>query len=357
MERAMSAPETMKASLYFRNDDVKVVERPIPEIERNEVLVRVVACGICGSDTMQWYREPGTREKGGINTGHEIAGEIVRVGECVTEYKPGDRVVVAHHFPCMQCVPCHDGNETACEAMHDKHIEPGGFSQYIRIFESGVTRGLFRIPDNISFEQASFTELLGCVVRSIRKVQPIEQRCVLVLGAGLSGLMHIRLARALGAKKVCAVDPNQHRLEAAARSGADELISVGQTLPRVDRVFVCTMSPKAAEAALDAVDRGGQILYFATDGPDHKLCFNLTKFWTMQPSIRFSYGATPDDMIKAMELISSGKVRVDDLVTHRFGIDRIGEAFLLAANPTNGSLKIIIEPQFVSPTNNVCSPQ
>lgn len=344
----MPTPETMKVSLYFRNDDVKVVERPIPEIRPNEVLVRVIACGICGSDTMQWYREPGTREKGGINTGHEIAGEIVRAGESVREYKPGDRVVVAHHLPCMRCIACQDGNETACEAMHDKHIEPGGFSQYIRIFETAVARGLFRIPDNMSFEHASFTELLGCVVRSIRKAQPIERRRVLVLGAGLSGLMHIRLTRALGAKRVYAVDPNVHRLEAAARSGADEVINAGSTLPCVDRVFVCTMSPKAAEAALHCVDRGGQILYFATDGPDHKLCVNLTKFWTMQPSIRFSYGATPCDMIEAMKLIADGKVRVDDLVTHRFGIDRIGEAFLLAANPTDGSLKIIIEPQLIS---------
>jgi L-iditol 2-dehydrogenase len=344
----MLAPSTMKMSLYFRNDDVKVVERPIPEIRPNEVLVRVVACGICGSDTMQWYREPGTREKGGINTGHEIAGEIVRVGESVREYKTGDRVVVAHHFPCMRCTPCQDGNETACEAMHNKQIEPGGFSQYIRIFETAVTRGLFRIPENMTFEHASFTELLGCVIRSIRKVQPIVDRRVLVLGSGLSGLLHMRLARALGAKKIYAVDPNEHRLEAATRSGVDEIIRTGSALPRVDRVFVCTMSPKAAEVALDSVDRGGQILYFASDGPDKKLCVNLTKFWTMQPAIRFSYGATPGDMIEALNLISSGKVCVDDLVTHRFGIDRIGEAFLLAANPTDGSLKIIIEPQLVS---------
>jgi len=343
----MSAPETMKVSLYFRNDEVKVVERPVPEIRPNEVLVRVVACGICGSDTMQWYREPGTREKGGINTGHEIAGEIVRVGESVRDYKPGDRVVVAHHFPCMRCIPCQDGNETACEAMHDKHIEPGGFSQYIRIFETGVTRGLFRIPESMSFEDGSFTELLGCVRRSIRKMEPIENRRVLVLGAGLSGLLHIRLARASGARTIYAIDPNEHRLEAAARSGADEVIRSSSALPRVDRVFVCTMSPRAAEVALDCVDRGGQVLYFAADGPDHKLCLNLTKFWTMQPSIRFSYGATPGDMIEAMKLIAARTVRVDDLVTHRFGIDRIGEAFLLAANPTDGSLKIIIEPQLV----------
>lgn len=344
----MSAPSTMKMSLYFRNDDVRVVEQPIPEIRRNEVLVQVIACGICGSDTMQWYREPGTREKGGINTGHEIAGEIVRVGESVRDYKPGDRVVVAHHFPCMRCIPCQDGNETACEAMHDKHIEPGGFSQYVRIFETGVTRGLFRIPESMSFEDASFTELLGCVLRSVRKMEPIEDRRVLFLGAGLSGLLHIRLARASGAKTIYAIDPNEHRLEAAARSGADEVIRSCSALPRVDRVFVCTMSPRAAEVALDCVDRGGQVLYFAADGPDHKLCLNLTKFWTMQPSIRFSYGATPADMIEAMKLIAARTVRVDDLVTHRFGIDRIGEAFVLAANPTNGSLKIIIEPQLVS---------
>lgn len=344
----MLASETMKVSLYFRNDEVKVVERPVPEIRPNEALVRVVACGICGSDTMQWYREPGTREKGGINTGHEIAGEIVRVGESVRDYKPGDRVVVAHHFPCMRCTPCQDGNETACEAMHDKHIEPGGFSQYIRIFETGVTRGLFRIPESMSFEDASFTELLGCVLRSVRKMEPIEDRRVLFLGAGLSGLLHIRLARASGAKTIYAIDPNEHRLEAAARSGADEVIRSCSALPRVDRVFVCTMSPRAAEVALDCVDRGGQVLYFAADGPDHKLCLNLTKFWTMQPSIRFSYGATPGDMIEAMKLIAARTVRVDDLVTHRFGIDRIGEAFLLAANPTDGSLKIIIEPQLVS---------
>lgn len=351
----MSTPETMKMSLYFRNDDVKVVERPIPEIRGKEVLVRVVACGICGSDTMQWYREPGTREKGGINTGHEIAGEIVRVGESVKEYKPGDRVVVAHHFPCMRCIPCLDGNETACAAMHDKHIEPGGFSQFIRIFESGVGRGLFRIPDSVTFEHASFTELLGCVVRSIRKVLPIESRRVLVLGTGLSGLLHIRLARALGAAKIYAVDPNEDRLEAAARSGVDEIIHPNSPLPRVDRVFVCTMSPRAAELALECVDRGGQILYFATDGPDHKLCINLTKFWTIQPSIRFSYGATPADMVEAMRMIDTGKVRVDDLVTHRFGIDRIGEAFLLAANPSNGSLKIIIQPQLAprSPESSI----
>src|SRR5579885_566713 len=112
-------PLTMKRGLYFRNDDVRVDEQPVPSIERGEVLVRVASCGVCASDTMEWYREPQTRVKGGINTGHEIAGEIVRVGDGVRDYKAGDRVVVSHHFPCGKCMVCQDGNETACEAMHE----------------------------------------------------------------------------------------------------------------------------------------------------------------------------------------------------------------------------------------------
>ena len=340
----MTLPATMKFGLYFGSDDVRVEERPIPAIGPKEVLVRVVTCGICGSDTMQWYREPAIRRLGGINTGHEIAGEIVAAGESVRQYKPGERVIVVHHFPCMECTPCRDGNETACEAMHEKHIEPGGFSQYIRVFEPCVANGLYRLPDTMTYEQGSFGEPLACVVRGMRKVAPIAERTVLVLGSGLAGLLHIKLARHLGAKRITAVDTNPRRLEAASRAGAADGISPAEKLPAADRVFVCTGSPKAAESALDCVNRGGHILFFATDGPDKKLPINLTRFWTMQPTISFSYGAAPRDMREAIEFLRAGQVCVDDLVTHRFGIDRIAEAFQIAANPRDSSLKVLVEP-------------
>ena len=340
----MTIPATMKFGLYFGSDDVRVEERPIPAIGPKEVLVRVVTCGICGSDTMQWYREPAIRRLGGINTGHEIAGEIVAAGEAVCQYKAGDRVIVAHHFPCMGCTPCRDGNETACEAMHEKHIEPGGFTQYIRVLEQCVANGLYRLPDTMTYEQGSFGEPLACVVRGMRKVAPVAERTVLVLGSGLAGLLHIKLARHLGAKRITAVDTNPRRLEAASRAGADEGISPAEKLPAADRVFVCTGSPKAAESALDCVNRGGHILFFATDGPDKKLPINLTRFWTMQPTISFSYGAAPRDMRDAIEFLRAGQVAVDDLVTHRFGIDRIAEAFQIAANPRDSSLKVLVEP-------------
>jgi len=120
--------------------------------------------------------------------------------------KAGDRVVVVHHFPCMECTPCRDGNETACEAMHEKHIEPGGFSQYIRVFEQCVANGLYRLPDTMTYGQGSFVEPLACVVRGMRKVAPVAERTVLVFGSGLAGLLHIKLARHLGAKRITAVD-------------------------------------------------------------------------------------------------------------------------------------------------------
>jgi L-iditol 2-dehydrogenase len=334
----------MKAGFYFGNDDIRVVERPVPEIGPNEVLASVMACGICGSDTMKWYREPQTRKLGGINTGHEIAGQIVQVGENICHLRNGQRVVITHHFPCLQCSSCRDGNETACETMHHKHIEPGGFSQFVRIFESGISLGLYPLPDSMGYEEGSFVEPLACVVRSLRKTAPVDGRSILIIGSGLAGLLHIRLARALSAGKICAVDTNKERLESAVQSGADEVRLATDPLPTADRVFVCTGAAAAAAQAMDCVGRGGRIMFFAANGPDQKLVIPLTRFWNSQPSILFSYGAAPRDMSEALDHIASGRVCVDDLVTHRFPLNRIGEAFDLVANPRGTSLKIIIEP-------------
>jgi L-iditol 2-dehydrogenase len=292
---------------------------------------------------MRWYREPATRN-GGINTGHEIAGRLVEVGRNVAGWKTGDRVVVTHHFPCLECNPCRDGNETACEAMHDKHIEPGGFSQYIRILETGMAKGVYPLPDTMSYEEGSFVEPLGCVVRSVRKAGPIEGRSVLVMGSGLAGLLHIKMARALGAASISAVDTNENRLRAARQAGADQTFYATDAIPCADRVFICTGSAAASVKALECVSRGGHILFFAADGPDKTLAIPVTSFWFSQPTIQFSYGAAPRDMREALEWIGSHKVRVDDLVTHRFSIDETPAAFDLAANPRENSLKVIVHP-------------
>ncbi len=337
-------PAQMKAGFYYSHQDVRVEDRSVPAISASEILAAVRSCGICGSDTMRWYREPEAIKRGAINTGHEIAGEIVRVGEQVSGFSPGDRVVITHHFPCLKCVPCLDGNETACETMHHKHIEPGGFAQYVRILESGITNGLYRIPDSMSFDEASFVEPLGCVVRSVRKIMPVADRSALVIGSGLAGLLHIKLLRALGAGRIIAADMSEDRLQAALHSGADEVCLASQKLPSADRVIVCTGAPAAATQALECINRGGQIMFFAADGPDKKLEIPFTRFWIAQPSILFSYGAAPRDMAEALDWIATRRVQVEDLITHRFPLSGIRDAFDLASNPRDNSLKVILQP-------------
>jgi len=341
-------PTRMKVGLYYGHADVRVEDRPVPEIGPREVLAQVMACGVCGSDTMKWYREPATQGGRGINTGHEIAGRIARVGAAVNNWKPGDRVVITHHFPCLECTPCRDGEETACEFMHVKHIEPGGFSEYVRLLESCVERGLYALPDSMTYEEGSFVEPLACVVRSVRKTEPLENRTVLVFGSGLAGLLHIKMARAFGAAHICAVDMNDERLRAAKKAGANEARRATDPLPESDRVFICTGSAAASLRALELVSRGGHLMFFAADGPEKALSIPVTKFWFSQPTIQFSYGAAPRDMTEALDLIASGTIGVRDLVTHRFPISEIAAAFDLASNPRGNSLKVIVEPSLTA---------
>jgi L-iditol 2-dehydrogenase len=228
--------------------------------------------------------------------------------------------------------------------MHVKHIDPGGFSQYVRILESGIARGLYRLPESMSFEEGSFVEPLGCVVRSLRKASPIPGRSVLVIGSGLAGLLHIKLARAQGAGRIIAVDTSESRLRAARRAGADLSVHANEPVPSADRVFICTGSSAAATKALECVSRGGHVLFFAAAGPDKQLAIPVTRFWFEQPTILFSYGAAPRDMEEAVQWIHSGKVNVDDLITHRYTIEQTPQAFDLAAHPREDSLKIIIQP-------------
>ena len=336
----------MQAGLYYGTEGARPVEQPVPEIGAGEVLVSVYACGICGSDTMAWYREPQVKKLGGINTGHEITGQIVKVGEKVQDrFHVGQRVIVTHHFPCLKCERCLAGEETTCATMHNKHIAPGGFAQYVRVFESGLDLGLYPLPETMTYDSGTFVEPLGCVVRSMRKMQPIQGRSVLVIGSGLAGLLHIRMAKAMGASRITAADTNQGRLDAALASGADEgVIATGDPLPKADCVFVCTGAPSATRASLDAVNPGGSLMIFAADGPNKELSIPVTRFWLEQQRILFAYGAAPRDMQEAIDWIASGRVRVDDLVTHRFTLAQIGEAFDLATNPRDMSLKILVEP-------------
>ena len=341
----------MRVAVWYNNKDVRIEERPVPPIGNGEVLVRVIASGICGSDVMEWYRI----SRAPLILGHEIAGEIVEVGEGVEKYKAGDRVAVAHHVPCNACHYCLAGNHTVCDTLRRTNFDPGGFAEYVRLPAINVDRGIFPLPDNTSYEQASFTEPLACVLRGQRRAGIRPGQSLLVIGSGISGLLHIKLARALGAGRIVAVDVNEYRLRAAEKFGADTVFTAGAYSPELlrennggllaDAVIVCTGALAAINQALASVERGGTVLFFAPTAPEVTAPLSINNvFWRSDVTLTTSYAGAPADYAGALELIASGRVPVQDMVTHRLKMAETGLGFQLVAEARD-SLKVIVLPQ------------
>ena len=339
----------MRVAMYYNNQDVRLEELPTPRIGPGEMLVKVLASGICGSDVMEWYRI----KKAPLVLGHEIGGEIVETGKGVERYKVGDRVFVSHHIPCNTCRYCLSGHHTVCETLHTTNYDPGGFAEYIRIPQLNVDRGVFLLPDQISFEEGTFIEPLGCVVRGQRMARLKPGQSVLILGSGISGLLHLLLARALGAGRVMATDVNDYRLKVAKEFGADAVIHAKEDVPAhlrevnesrlADLVIVCTGALSAFTQALQSVDRGGTVLFFATTDPGVDLPVPVNEFWRNGITLLPSYGASPLDCTQAIELIRAGRVPVRQMITHRLSLEETALGFKLVAEAKE-SIKVIIKP-------------
>ena len=251
----------MRVAMYYNNSDVRLEEMPVPEIGPGELLLKVEASGLCGSDVMEWYRI----QRAPMVLGHEVSGEVVQVGAGVEQYKEGDRLVVTHHVPCNACHWCLSGRHTDCDTLHTTSFDPGGFAEYLRIPQINVNRGVFPIPDHVGYDEASITEPLACVYRGQRRANLQPGQNVLVLGSGLAGLIHINLARALGAGRIIATDMVDYRLDAARKLGADVTFSAMEDVPArlreanngrlADLVIVCTGALPALQQALESVER------------------------------------------------------------------------------------------------------
>src|SRR5436853_170557 len=210
----------MRAAMYHANDDVRIVDLPKPRIGLGEILVKVHASGICGSDVLEWYRKP----KAPLVLGHEIAAEVVEVGAGVDQVKVGDRVFVSHHVPCGKCRYCLAGHETVCDTLRTTNFDPGGFAEFVRVPAINVKPGVFRLPPAISDDEAVFIEPLACVFRGQRLAGFRPGHTVLVVGSGVAGLLHVKLAKASGAARVIATDLVEYRKAAATKAGADIVI-------------------------------------------------------------------------------------------------------------------------------------
>ena len=341
----------MRVAMYYNNLDVRVEEMPVPSIGPGELLVRVQASGICGSDVMEWYR----MEKAPTVLGHEVAGEVVQIGEGVERFSEGDRIVVTHHVPCNACHYCLSGHHTVCDTLRTTSFDPGGFAEYLRVPAINVDRGVFKLPDGVSFEEASFAEPLACVLRGQQRANAQPGQSVIVLGSGLAGLLHINLARTLGAGRIVATDVVDYRLEAARRFGADFAFSARDDVPArlrevndgrlADLVIVCTGAPPALNQALQSVDRGGTVLFFAPTEPGVKVSVSINDtFFRNDATLTTTYAGAPGNLASALELIRARSVRVGEMITHRLGLAEAGLGFKLTAEAQD-SLKVIVEPQ------------
>lgn len=335
----------MKVAKWYNNQDIRIEDVPTPRPGPDEMLVKVISCGICGSDIVEWYRLP----RAPLVPGHEIGAEVVEVGQAVKKFNPGDRVFVAPKVPCMQCEYCKNGHYPACTNIKERL--PGGFAEYVLVPNTLVANGAYRLPDSISYDQSTFIEPLACVVRAQRLAGVQQGQTVMVFGCGMSGLLHIKLAKAENCR-VIATDVNARRLELAAGLNAEITIDATENVAerllyandrKADVVILCTSAMSAVDQAWKCVDKGGVIVFFAVPGPDRQISIPLNDFWTKEIKILTSYYCGPPDIIDAIDLIESETVKVDDMITHRLPLKDVTRGFQLVLDGTE-SIKVIINP-------------
>ncbi len=340
---------SMRVAMYYNNRDVRLEEMAVPKIASGELLVRIRASGICGSDLMEWYRI----KKAPLVLGHEIAGEVVDAGKGVEHFRSGDRVFACHHVPCGKCRYCLAGHASVCDTLRTTHFDPGGFAEFVRVPEINVDLGTFRLPDEITFDEGSFIEPLACVVRAQRFARLTGGQTVLVIGSGISGLLQIQLARARGATRIVASDISEFRLKAAIEFGADATIHGTEDVPArlrdlndgrlADVVIVCTGAMPAMHQAVKSVDRGGTLLFFAPTAAGVDVPIPLFDFWRDEITVVTSYAGSGQDLVESIELIRSRQVRVAEMITHRLPLAEAGLGFQLTAGGQD-SIKVIIDP-------------
>lgn len=348
-------PKTMRAGVYRDKGVVRVEEVPVPEVAEHEVLIKVAACGICGTDIkkiFQRYVEPPQI------LGHELAGTVVAAGRRVTKWKPGDRVMSFHHTPCGRCFYCEKRSFSQCKQYKTTGLTAGftpnggGFAQYVKAMPWVAERGIVALPDNVSFEEATFIEPINTIVKAVQKARVAAGETVLVLGCGPIGLQLLMVSKLEGASLYTS-DPMAPRRQKSLALGAIESFDPtgGRLMDDIrsrtdgrgaDAVLVAVAHPSVVTDALAAARPGGRVLLFAANDPVTKIEFPASAVGIDEKEILGSYSAAVDIQDSAADLVLRKKLPVMDIVTHRFPLDRIQEALELAARPTAESLKILI---------------
>ncbi len=335
----------MKVSRWYNNADIRLEEAPTPIPGPKEMLVKVFACGICGSDIVEWYRLP----RAPLIQGHEIGAMVVETGSSVKKFKAGDRVFIAPKVACLECEYCRNGHHPVCSNIKDRL--PGGYAEFILVPEALVEKGTYRLPDKMTYEQSTFIEPLACVIRAQRLGGIARNQSVLIMGCGMSGLLHVKLARAKGCT-IAVTDVNPRRLALAKKSGASIIIDATEAVPdrlyaengrKADAVILCTSALSAIDQAWKCVDKGGVVVFFAVPAPGKQVTIPINDFWTKEIRVLTSYYCGPDDITSAIEMLGSGSIIIEDLITHRLPLEETAKGFKLVLDGQD-SIKVIINP-------------
>lgn len=346
----------MKVARLYSATDIRVEEfdRPVPG--PGQALVRTRACGICTGDIMGWYLE----RRAPLVFGHEPAGDIVALGEGAGDvigrdgrgWAVGDRVFVHHHAPCGACRHCRRGNPVHCPTWRRTNLIPGGMAEYFLVSGENLATDTLRLPDSMSYAAGSLIEPAACAVKSLRRAGLAPGDTVLVVGLGIMGMLHVLLGKAAGLN-VIGADLVDFRLARAKELGADAVIDVRRATlaegmleanggAKADAVICGPGSIEAMEGSIEAAAPGGRVVLFTTSKPDDVLPIRPYRIYFDEISIVPSYSCGPEDTQAAFDAIAGGVIREEDLITHRFGVDRITEAFAAAAQ-VDVALKTIVE--------------
>ncbi len=356
-ETAKPAARTMRAAVYRGQGRVVVEQVPVPEIGPGEALIRVAACGICGTDIKKiehgFIAPP-------LILGHEVAGTIVALGEGVTRRKVGDRVVSFHHIPCGTCFYCRKRLFSQCEKYKKVGLTAGfqpsggGFAEYVRAMPWIVEQGMVEIPPEVTFEEATFIEPLNTCIKAVEKARVAQGEQVVVLGQGSIGILLLMLARRMGAEAVT-TDPLPARREASLRFGAAASFAPGddgleaevrrRTEGRgADAVLVAAAHPSLVGQSLALARPGGRVLLFAHNDPVMRIEMPAAAIGIEEKEVLGSYSAAVDRQGEAARLVFERLLPVREMISHRMPLDEMPEALDLAARPRGDSMKVMVLP-------------
>ena len=342
----------MKSVSVIGKGLVSVDEVTAPKLmEDGDILIKMHACGVCGSDLEKVYGQYGMSS---AKLGHEPSGEVINVGKSVNDFNIGDRVFIHHHVACYTCYFCRHGDYTMCDMYQKSNITPCGLSEQILVPEWNVSHGgVIRLPDTVTFDEASFIEPLGCCIRALNKCKFQKGDDIAIIGSGPAGIMHVKLAKAFGAGKIIVLDINDFRMNFVKKYGDVHIFNsiTDKDLTRkikdltghrgVDLSIVATGSTKALIQSFEITRKGGKIMLFGVPSKGSEIPIDVSKIYSNEQSLISCYAASEIETNQALKLITEKRIDVKQLITHRFSINRADEA-IRCAHEANDAMKVIV---------------